>query len=253
MIDLHNHLLPAVDDGSRSVAQSVAVLEEQAARGVADIVLTPHLLASELDHGVPVAHDRAFNDLIAAAPATPRLHRGAEVMLDRPLTATAAANPAFRLGRGPVMLVEFPRLVAYEAVWHALRNVVERGVIPLLAHPERYACCSPQAVARWREAGSLMQVDATTVLQPSRRGDRARQLLAHGLADVVAADNHGDNRSVATLRDALANAGAPEVGDLLTRINPAAILEGTQLSPVPPIEVKLSLADRLRRLLVSED
>ena len=96
-------------------------------------------------------------------------------MLDRPLTATAAANPAFRLGRGSVMLVEFPRLVAYEAVWHALRNVVERGVIPLLAHPERYACCSPQAVARWREAGSLMQVDATTVLQPSRRGDRARQ------------------------------------------------------------------------------
>ncbi len=253
MIDLHCHLLPAVDDGSRSVAQSVAVLEEQAARGGADIVLTPHLRASELDQGVPEAHDRAFNDLIAVAPPSPRLLRGAEVMLDRPLTATAATNLAFRLGRGPVMLVEFPRMVAYEAVWHALRNVVDRGVVPLLAHPERYACCSPQAVARWREAGSLMQVDATTVLQPSRRGDRARQLLAHGLADVVAADNHGDDRSVATLRDALANAGAPEVGDLLTRINPAAILEGKAITPVPAIEVKLSLADRLRRLLVSED
>lgn len=252
MIDLHSHLLPGVDDGSRSVAQSVAVLKEQAERGVADIVLTPHRLASELDQGVPEAHDRAFNDLVSTAPKSPRLHRGAEVMLDRPLSAAGAANPGFRLGGGPVMLVEFPRLVAFEAVWHALRNVAEQGVVPLLAHPERYACCTPTAVARWREAGSLMQVDATTVLQPSRRGDRARQLLAHGLADVVAADNHGDDRSVATLRDALVNAGASEVADLLTRVNPAAILDGRQLTPVPAITVKLSLADRLRRL-VSED
>jgi protein-tyrosine phosphatase len=229
------------------------VLHEQAARGVTDIVLTPHLLASELDEGVPAAHERAFADLAAEAPTTPRLYRGAEVMLDRPLSTMAAANAAFRLGGGPVMLVEFPRLVSFEAVWRALKNVSERGVVPLLAHPERYVSCTPAAVARWREAGALMQVDATTVLQPSRRGDRARQLLAHGFADLVAADNHGDDRSVATLRDALANAGVPEVADLLTRINPAAVLQGRQMTAVPPITVKLSLADRLRRLLVSED
>lgn len=252
MIDLHSHLLPAVDDGSQSVDRSVTVLREQAARGVADIVLTPHMAASELGRGVPPAHDRAFAQLVAKAPASPRLHRGAEVMLDRPLTAESAARPEFRLGGGPVMLVEFPRLVAFEAVWHALRNLSELGVVPLLAHPERYASCSPAAVARWREAGALMQVDATTVLQPNKRGDRARQLLAHGLADVAAADNHGDDRSLATLRDALANAGALEVADLLTRINPTAILTGQQVTPVPPRTVKLSLADRLRRLLVSD-
>lgn len=252
MIDLHSHLLPGVDDGSQSVDRSLVVLTEQAGRGVADIVLTPHMTASELDGGVPPSHDRAFAQLIAKAPSSPRLHRGAEVMLDRPLTPEVAARPEFRLGGGPVMLVEFPRLVAFEAVWHALRNLSELGVVPLLAHPERYASCTPAAVARWKEVGALMQVDATTVLMPNRRGDRARALLGHGLADVAAADNHGDDRSLATLRDALTNAGAGQVADLLTRINPTAILTGQPMTPVPPTAVKLSLADRLRRLLVSE-
>jgi protein-tyrosine phosphatase len=253
MIDLHSHLLPAVDDGSRSVEQSVFVLREQGRRGVADICLTPHLTASALDAGVPAAHEAAFVALRKAAPSSPRLHRGAEVMLDRPLSAAAAANPAFRLGGGPVMLVEFPRLVALDAVGSALRHVVELGVVPLLAHPERYSCCSPTAVARWRELGALMQLDATTLLQPNRRGDRARQLLSYGMGDVVAGDNHGDDRSIATLRDALVADGAGDAADILTRVNPGNVMQGKRLSDVPRYHLKLSIVNRLRRLLVSEE
>jgi protein-tyrosine phosphatase len=253
MIDLHSHLLPGVDDGSRSVEQSVGVLKEQARRGVADICLTPHLTASELEQGVPAAHDAAFVALKKVAPSSPRLHRGAEVMLDRPLSDAAAANRAFRLGGGPAMLVEFPRQVALDAVTGALRSTVEMGVVPLLAHPERYSCCTPSAVARWREMGALMQVDATTLLQPSRRGDRARQLLAYGLADLVAGDNHGDDRSVATLRDALRATGAGDAADILTRVNPGNVLQGKRMSDVPPVSVKLSIANRIRRLLVNEE
>ncbi len=253
MIDLHSHLLPGVDDGSRSVDHSVFVLREQAKRGVADICLTPHLTASALEAGVPPAHDAAFAALKKAAPGSPRLHRGAEVMLDRPLSAAGATNLGFRLGGGPVMLVEFPRLVALDAVGSALRSVVDQGVVPLLAHPERYSCCSPTAVARWRELGALMQLDATTLLQPTRRGDRARQLLAYGMGDVVAGDNHGDDRSIASLRDALVAEGAGDAADILTRVNPGNILQGKRLSDVPRFTLKLSIANRLRRLLVSED
>ena len=253
MIDLHSHLLPGVDDGSRSVEQSVAVLKEQAQRGIADICLTPHFSASSLEAGMPPAHDAAFAALKKQAPSSPRLHRGAEVMLDRPLGPSGATNPAFRLGGGPVMLVEFSRQVALDAVTGALRNVVEQGVVPLLAHPERYSCCSPSAVARWREIGALMQLDATTLLMPTRRGDRARQLLQYGMGDLVAGDNHGDDRSIATLRDALVADGAADVADLLTRVNPGNVLQGKRLSDVPPFNLKLSIANRLRRLLVNEE
>ena len=85
MIDLHSHLLPGVDDGSRTVEQSVGVLRRMAERGITDVCLTPHLRAQEAANAPPARHDAAFAALRAEAPKLPRLHRGAEVMLDRPL------------------------------------------------------------------------------------------------------------------------------------------------------------------------
>jgi protein-tyrosine phosphatase len=253
VIDLHSHLLPGVDDGARSVAQSVAALRLLAEAGVTDVCLTPHLTASALGTGVPDAHDAAWAALQPEVPPGIRLHRGAEVMLDRALTAADAAQPAFRIAGSRYMLVEFPRMVSSEAVANALWSVVQARLVPLLAHPERYSVCSPAQVARWRSLGAVMQVDATTALQATRRGDRARALLAHGLADIVAGDNHGDERTTADLRRALAERGDGEAGELLTTANPRAILDDRATVPVPAVEVRLPLRDRVRRLFGASD
>lgn len=68
MIDLHCHLLPGVDDGSRSVQQSVAVLARMAAEGITDVVLTPHLESSRVLEGPPPEHDEAMAALSEQAP-----------------------------------------------------------------------------------------------------------------------------------------------------------------------------------------
>ena len=249
MIDLHSHLLPAVDDGSRSVAQSVKVMKEQVARGVTDICLTPHVRAGDLAKAPPGAHEAAYTSLMAAAPPLPRLHRGAEVMLDRPLPPDQAHLRRYTLGGTRYLLVEFPRMVAFDTVCTALHRVAEAGLLPLLAHPERYTCCSPDAVARWREIGASMQVDATTLLTPQSRGQRARALVAAGLADILAADNHGDERSIGTGRQFLEAQDGAEQADLLTRVNPRAILDDAPLMPVPPLELRRSWVQKIRQLL----
>ncbi len=68
MIDLHCHLLPNIDDGSRSAQRSVEVLEHMAADGVVAVVLTPHVKASDIEsdaeHCLEV-RERAFNELTA--------------------------------------------------------------------------------------------------------------------------------------------------------------------------------------------
>ncbi|MFZ5623511.1 MAG: CpsB/CapC family capsule biosynthesis tyrosine phosphatase [Gemmatimonadota bacterium] len=256
MIDLHCHLLPGVDDGSRSVEQSVRVLQTMAAQGVTTVCLTPHLTVSEALNGIPPAHDAAFEQLAAAAPPEVRLTRGVELMLDRPFTAEVAAIPGIRLAGTNYVLVEFSRLVTTQAVEHALYGVKALGVTPVLAHPERYSSFSPAAVARWRMLGAVMQVDATTLLAESARGDRARQLLANGQADIAAADNHGDTRSLAAAREFLVAHGGAEQAALLLETNPAAILEGAQLQLVEPLTIKASLLQRLRRFrrrLTSEE
>ncbi len=252
MIDLHSHLLPAVDDGSRSVEQSVGVLREMARRGVTDICLTPHIRASKADVSPPAEHDRAFEALIASAPAVPRLHRGAEIMLDQPMTGHPDRLRRLTLGGTRYILVEFPSLVAYDTVTRALRSVVELGLTPVLAHPERYSCCSPAAVAAWRQLGAKIQVDATTLTAPRSRGIRARELVTRGLADILAGDNHGDQRTVATGYDALIAQQGTEQAELLTTRNPGAILQDAPLTAVPPIEFKQSLMSRIRSLFGAE-
>jgi protein-tyrosine phosphatase len=249
VIDLHSHLLPAVDDGSGSVAQSVKVLTAMARLGVTDVCLTPHMQAGNAEYGPTTAHQRAFEALRAQAPFSPRLHRGAEIMLDRPLTRPVALARNVTLGGSHYILVEFPRLVSYDTVTSALTQVVALGLIPVLAHPERYSCCSVDSVRHWRAVGARMQVDATTLLTGQARGQRARQLVSEGLADILAGDNHGDDRTVATgARFLKAQDGEQQV-ELLVARNPSAILEDAPLSPVPPLRIRQSWMRRIREFL----
>jgi len=249
VIDLHSHLLPGVDDGSRSVEQSVKVLRELADQGLTAICLTPHMSSAELGVGPPPQHDAAFAALSAAAPAVPRLFRGAEVILDRPVPLASSEIRRCTLGGTRYILVEFHRMVAFDTVCNALTRVAEAGLTPVLAHPERYRSCSPEAVARWREIGAAMQVDATTLLSPQPRGERARALVGRGLADILAADNHGDDRSLATGRRFLQAHDAAGQAELLTTRNPLAILADEPLAPVAPFELRRTWMQRIREIL----
>ncbi|MEO8201905.1 MAG: CpsB/CapC family capsule biosynthesis tyrosine phosphatase, partial [Gemmatimonadota bacterium] len=243
---LHCHLLPAVDDGSRSVEQSVAVLQEMVRHGVVAVCLTPHLLASQLNRAMPRSYDRAYNDLVAAAPSVPALHRGLEVMLDGPLEQAVAAERRGTLGGSRYILVEFHRMVSRAAVIRALGDVLAIGLVPVVAHPERYSSCSPESVKVWRGMGARMQVDATTLLSSRSRGRRARELVTHGLADIIAADNHGDGRLISTAAHLLAARGGGEQADLLSRHNPERILNDGDLLPVPPLPLVDSWWRRIR-------
>jgi hypothetical protein len=97
-----------------------------------------------------------------------------------------------------------------------------------------------------------MQVDATTLLSTQSRGQRARALVSAGLADILAADNHGDDRMIATGRKFLEAQDGAEQAELLTVLNPRAILDDEPLVPVPPVEIRRTWMQRLRRLLEGE-
>ena len=68
MIDIHSHLLPGVDDGSKSVEMSLPVLERFAAEGVECLVLTPHLLASQAAHAPHERNVAIFEELLSVSP-----------------------------------------------------------------------------------------------------------------------------------------------------------------------------------------
>ncbi|HXT15515.1 MAG TPA: CpsB/CapC family capsule biosynthesis tyrosine phosphatase [Gemmatimonadaceae bacterium] len=247
MIDIHTHLLPGVDDGSPSIAASVPVLQRFGAEGVELVVCTPHLDASRA-HAAP--HDRfreILSDLAAAAPAVPRLAMGWEIMLDVP--GADLRDPRLGLDGSTARLVEFARGGIPPNAADELERLRDAGVVPVVAHPERYWGCTRAHVAAWRSAGARIQMDVTAILGSRRMSKLSEELLADGLVDCFASDTHVDHRSLAAARQWLDEVAPAEAAALLTRDNAHRLLANDDPLPVPSIECRKGVMERLRELV----
>lgn len=247
MIDIHTHLLPGVDDGARTPSQSREVLERFAADGVTCVVCTPHLAASEAERMPTDKYRRLHRELCELAPASITLQRGWEIMLDRPGIDLTA--PHLRLGASNALLVEFPRGPLPPGTELELARLRQSGVLPVVAHPERYGGATVDLVRRWRAAGAVIQTDTAYLLGDSARASLARGLLQEGLIDILASDNHGDGRSLASAQAWLIEIGAADASQLLTTVNPEALLSDQRVVPVPPVRLERGMFARLRELV----
>jgi len=260
--DLHSHLVPGVDDGAATLEESLDAVDRMVERGITSIITTPHLLGSltrdpealELRLGEV---DDAFRRLVVAvAERYPelRLRRGHEVMLDRP--DVEFSDPRVRLAGGRCALVEWPRLQIPPETGPAIRRIREQGVIPVLAHPERYAGYDDRMslIPIWRAEGAILQVNHASLTGrygPEPRA-RALTLLEEGWVDCLSTDFHARptlrlyleaSKSFFEERDAM------ESWWLLTRTNPGRIGEGELPLPVPPLRADRGFWARLRTLL----
>jgi protein-tyrosine phosphatase len=247
MIDIHTHLLPGVDDGARTQAQSLEVLERFAAAGVTCVVCTPHLAASEAAHMPTDKYRRLHRELCEVTPPTITLQRGWEIMLDRPGIDLTGSH--LRLGASGAILVEFPRGPLPPGTELELARLKQSGVLPVVAHPERYGGATLELVRRWRASGAVIQTDTAYLLGDSQRSVLARGMLQEGLIDILASDNHGDRRSLWAAHEWLIEIDAADASQLLTTVNPEALLSDQRLIPVPPVRLDKGMFARLRELV----
>ena len=249
MIDIHSHLLPGVDDGSTSVEISLPVLERFAADGVECLVLTPHLTATQAATAPYERNHAIFEELRSVAPRTLELRLGWEIMLDEPNVDLRSRT--LSLGGSNAILVEFPRLGVPMQAGDELHRIRGSGVVPVLAHPERYYGCTVARVEEWRRAGAVIQMDTAGLLGTGAISKLSRALVQQGLVDLFASDNHGDLRSLVTARDWLLEVSTPEHADLLTHTNARRLLDGAPLFAVPPLPGSGGIFGRLRELFTS--
>lgn len=194
-IDLHCHLLPAIDDGPRDEQESVALARALVADGVTTVAATPHRtpqLATppfELE-----ARLAGLRSLLQAEQIPLTVISGSEVAVDALLDLDEAAISALRLGGTGPLLVELPqRELPGDPSW-IVTDLLQRGIPVLLAHPERIPLLQQQP-ARLQEliaAGARTQLTAGSLL--GRYGRTAQQMsiamLDAGLVDVLASDAH---------------------------------------------------------------
>lgn len=237
MIDLHSHVLPALDDGAADLDEAVAICEAAAADGIEVLAATPHVR-----HDFPTTAEEMESALAAvraAAGNIVRLVPGGELDLAelvRPLEElrrfALAGNPRY-------LLVETPYYGWPVELGERLFRLRSAGITPVLAHPERNADvqATPWLLDPIVAGGTLVQLTASSV--DGRVGRRARAcsaaLLERGLAHLIASDAHAPEIRAIGMAAAARELGDDDLARWLTIGVPRAILDGTALPPRPGI------------------
>jgi protein-tyrosine phosphatase len=259
--DLHSHLVPGVDDGSRNLDDVLEGVGRMVDRGVTTIVTTPHLDGSlTLESGALERRlsrmDAAFEEARAAvARVHPELRflRGHEVKLDCP--DPDLSDPRLRLADSDFVLVEWPGLLIPPGTPRVLKALRSQGREFLIAHVERYRGYDEgmTILERWREEEVFFQVNHGSLA--GRYGTEARKralrMLQEGWVDCLASDFHGrpDLRLYLTAaRRLFRELEAEEAWTLLTEVNPARIAANEKPLPVPRLTMPRGMWERLTSL-----
>lgn len=195
MIDIHTHILPRTDDGSDSTEESLLMLEMLKKQGVDAVAATPHFYSDRIDlKSFTDMRNRAFEGLLEAVGKIqdrPKLTFGAEVLFYTELYALDGLEKLCFDGTNYI-LIEMPFERWSDYTYGALEKIsTERGLIPIIAHVERYTDLQRdrEMVDRLIGAGAKIQINAGFVNAYTTRG-RALRLLKRGAVSFMGSDCH---------------------------------------------------------------
>ena len=249
IVDVHNHLMPGVDDGAASFDESLLHLRSLFNDGVTRLAVSPHLFGwlCEEERGLELRLDRLeqvfaeLEGLCAGRLDVPRLYFSQEILCP---TADIARS-VFREPRAGVRgtryaLVEFGFDIESDCA-EIIRAVLACGQRIIISHPERFRRggqpVSLAEIASWKQAGALLQVNGGSLLGDygAAIAGNAWHLLYTGAADLVSTDHHANNRVVSPARvaRAIGARGGHEQAHLLMCENTGRILDDAQLVSVP--------------------
>lgn len=235
-VDLHAHVLPALDDGPPDVDAALDLLRALEADGVETVCATPHV--QPYPYATTAEQRDEARDALGSRPAEAGLSiqvvQGGEVDLEYAVAWDDRMLRRFTLDGGPAVLVEFPWVGGWPlALEPACRNLVRRGFLPVIAHPERARIIQnePRRLEAVLATGAVCQITAGSLLGAFGSGARdvAFRLLRHRRAHVVASDAHGNEERSPSLRRAhavLAESLGDAFADAVFEDAPRRVLEG---------------------------
>lgn len=191
MIDVHSHILPLIDDGSKSIEQSLVLVEESASMGITDIICTPHFRAPYMlkYEEVKKTFDD-FDNLIKAKNVPIKLHLGREVYCTDKIRDEIYSDNFF-MANSKYILIEFST-GKVDDIASLVYELSLKGYVPIVAHVERYLDFELEDAFDVKNAGGLIQVNADSIMGVGSKSSKkfTRKLLKERLVDFVASDVH---------------------------------------------------------------
>lgn len=189
--DWHSHILPDVDDGVRTMEESLEILRLYERLGISSVWLTPHIMED-----IPNTTDglrRRFAELKEAYNGSISLHLAAENMLDNLFEERLESDDLLPLGEtGDKLLVETSYFNPPMDLYGILERIKSKGYYPVLAHPERYVYMDKNDYRHLKEIGVKFQANIPSLVNAYGSESRKKLdwLLSENLIDLWGTDTH---------------------------------------------------------------
>ena len=193
MIDIHSHVLFGLDDGARTLEDSLAMVRMAAEHGTTDLVATPHANLTFKFDLERIAERMA--QIREAAGDVLRLYTGCDFHLSFDNIQDSIEHPRkYTINQQRYLLVEFSELLIFKNTEDIFARLRDAGMTPIVTHPERNGLLRQRIenIAKWVDEGARMQLTAQSLTGGfgRRAQEFSRELLDRRLVHVVASDGH---------------------------------------------------------------
>lgn len=199
MKDLHTHVMYGIDDGSRTIEESMTMLERLSNEGVTDVMLTPHYIENSKYNCNNKNKKQLFKKIKQEAQRRGiniNIYLGNEIMVNNNIMNLFNTEIA-TLNASKYLLIELPMEKEFDDLDLVIKELTNNGVIPIIAHPERYSYVKDNY--KWLEEylkmGVLFQSNYESLF--GKYGKEAKKtikkLLKHNMVHFLASDIHHEN------------------------------------------------------------
>lgn len=200
LIDIHSHIVPGVDDGSKSLQMSLDMLEIAYYDGIRTIIATPHFHPGKTR--CDTSRIRQNYELLR--DNMKRLYPDMELLLGREVYCDYGAIEALEglenndevltMSGSGYVLIEFSPSVEYSTMLNHVRRVIMLGYTPVIAHIERYRCIVEKShrAEELKEQGAIIQINASSVTGNGgwKIHSFVKKMIKQGIVDAIATDAH---------------------------------------------------------------
>lgn len=260
-VDIHNHVLFGIDDGSDSLKTSFEMLKIAKEEKISKIIITPHFIYGAINNTDQYIKNKLveFKEFVKEQGFAIELYPGSEVFISPETGALVLEDTVCRLNNSKYVLVEFPMLSIPDYAQDVLFQLQLQGYKPIIAHPERNKVFQqyPDELYKLVERGILAQVNSSSInkLYGKNVEKIALKFIEAGLVHFVATDAHTcRGRSPRMLRayERVKEVRGKDVADNLFINNGTAVIENRDFEVKTPAKVRSKGIEFIMKMFRSE-
>lgn len=196
LIDIHTHILYGVDDGAKSIGDSMGILDEEREQGVDQIILTPHYGPKFGHPDASMLKERYMELCERARQYYPeiQLYLGSELYYQQETVSDLNNGKALTMNGTRYVLVEFNVTDSYSYICRAMQDLCYAGYIPIIAHAERYEAVfgHVKRVEELMNMGAYIQLNAESLVGGlfNKKASFCKKLIKEDFMHFLGSDCH---------------------------------------------------------------